>query len=54
MDKISINDLPRIKKELVGYKLTFNSNGVVKFNKKAISLSFLLNFTTPLELKVSL
>ena len=24
MDKISINDLPRIKKELVGYKLTFN------------------------------
>ena len=34
MDKISINDLPRIKKELVGYKLTFNSNGTVKFNNK--------------------
>ena len=33
MDKISINDLPRIKKELVGYKLTFNSNGTVKFRK---------------------
>lgn len=43
MDKISINDLPRIKKELVGYKLTFNSNGVVKFNKKDSEIVYELN-----------
>lgn len=34
MKKISINDLPRIKKELAGYNLTSNENGIVKFNSK--------------------
>ena len=43
MDKISINDLPRIKKELVGYKLTFNSNGTVKFNNKNNEIVYELN-----------
>ncbi len=34
MRKISINDLPRIKKELKGYRLTYNQDGVIKFNSQ--------------------
>ena len=31
MEKISINDLPKIKNELKGYRLTYNQEGIVKF-----------------------
>ena len=31
MEKISINDLSKIKNELKGYRLTYNQEGIVKF-----------------------
>ena len=31
MEKISINDLPKIKNDLKGYRLTYNQEGIVKF-----------------------
>ena len=32
MKKISINDLPKIKNEFKGYRLTYNQEGIVKFD----------------------
>lgn len=43
MKKISINDLPRIKKELKGYNITSNSNGIVKFSNSDSEIVYLLD-----------
>ena len=43
MKQISINDLPRLRKKLNEYKLTYNQNGIVKFIKDDDELIFKLN-----------
>lgn len=52
METISINDLPRIKKKLKDYKLSFNENGIVKFTSEIEEITFKLDdyFTMALKL----
>ena len=43
MELISINDLPRLRKKLKDYNLTYNQNGFVKFSKDNEELTFKLD-----------
>ena len=43
MELISINDLPRLRKKLNDYNLTYNQNGIIKFTKDNDELIFKLN-----------
>ena len=54
MKKISINDLHKIKNLLKGYKIIFNQDGIVKFQKKKDIKEFELSDYIISDIKLSM